>query len=228
MNVSFDELLSMAFEQRSSKPRLNSMTSGHISSGLDLTYAPSTITMQQPSEGELDILFEAMYDDYIGGQLSATMRTVLPAQEPQAKYALEILHKHGMEKGQSIGTPMATKPKLDADLSGNPLDQTDYRSKIRGWIRGVICKLCSSNMDKDTTLRLWPPLQQNTIILRLSVTHSNLMQPRTTLPYQAYPYSVSLHKGTALPEDRFKYLVRRIGMRCLTPAELKVLAKESA
>nr|GFB97172.1 retrovirus-related Pol polyprotein from transposon TNT 1-94 [Tanacetum cinerariifolium] len=28
-----------------------------------------------------------------------------------------------------------------------------------------------------------------------------------------------------LPEDRFKYLVRRIGMRCLTPAELEVLAK---
>nr|GEV87914.1 hypothetical protein [Tanacetum cinerariifolium] len=48
-----------------------------------------------------------------------------------AKYALEILHKHGMEKGQSIGTQMATKPKLDADLSGNPVDQTDYRSKIR-------------------------------------------------------------------------------------------------
>nr|GEU89960.1 retrovirus-related Pol polyprotein from transposon TNT 1-94 [Tanacetum cinerariifolium] len=48
-----------------------------------------------------------------------------------AKYALEILHKHGMEKGQSIGTPMATKPKLDADLNGNPADQTDYRSKIK-------------------------------------------------------------------------------------------------
>nr|GEU92195.1 retrovirus-related Pol polyprotein from transposon TNT 1-94 [Tanacetum cinerariifolium] len=32
----------------------------------------------------------------------------------------------------------------------------------------------------------------------------------------------------ALPEDRFKYLVRRIGMRCLTPAELEVLAKKSA
>nr|GEV94837.1 hypothetical protein [Tanacetum cinerariifolium] len=32
----------------------------------------------------------------------------------------------------------------------------------------------------------------------------------------------------ALPNDRFKYLVRRIGMRCLTLAELEVLAKESA
>nr|GEY24210.1 hypothetical protein [Tanacetum cinerariifolium] len=50
MNVSFDELSAMAFEQRSSKPRLQSMTSGQISSGLDLTYAPSAITTQQPTE----------------------------------------------------------------------------------------------------------------------------------------------------------------------------------
>nr|GEU69615.1 hypothetical protein [Tanacetum cinerariifolium] len=32
----------------------------------------------------------------------------------------------------------------------------------------------------------------------------------------------------ALTEDRFKYLVRRISMRCLNPSELEVLAKESA
>nr|GFA25869.1 hypothetical protein [Tanacetum cinerariifolium] len=83
MNVSFDELSTMAFEQCSSKLKLQNMISGQISSGLDLTYAPSTITTQQPSEGELNLLFEAMYDDYIGGQPSATGRTVPPAQEPQ-------------------------------------------------------------------------------------------------------------------------------------------------
>nr|GFB26266.1 retrovirus-related Pol polyprotein from transposon TNT 1-94 [Tanacetum cinerariifolium] len=60
----------------------------------------------------------------------------------QAKYTLEILHKHGMDKGQIIGTPMATKPKLDADLSGNPVDQTDYRSKI-----GSLMYLTSSKPD---------------------------------------------------------------------------------
>nr|GEU55441.1 hypothetical protein [Tanacetum cinerariifolium] len=32
----------------------------------------------------------------------------------------------------------------------------------------------------------------------------------------------------ALPEERFKYLVRRLGMRCLTLEELEVLANESA
>nr|GEX66911.1 hypothetical protein [Tanacetum cinerariifolium] len=79
-----------------------------------------------------------------------------PDHPEKAKYALEILHKHGMEKGQSIGTPMATKPKLDADLSGNPVDQTDYRSKIRT------------------------------------------------------EYQLSDMFTKALPEDRFKYLVRRI------------------
>nr|GEZ61436.1 uncharacterized mitochondrial protein AtMg00810-like [Tanacetum cinerariifolium] len=37
---------------------------------------------------------------------------------------------------------MATKPKLDADLSGNPVDQNDYRSKI-----GSLMYLTSSRPD---------------------------------------------------------------------------------
>nr|GEX50045.1 hypothetical protein [Tanacetum cinerariifolium] len=61
MNVLFDELLAMAFEQRSLKPGLQSMTSGQISSGLDLNYAPSTITTQQPTEEPKNVK-EAMTD----------------------------------------------------------------------------------------------------------------------------------------------------------------------
>ncbi|GKA25824.1 retrovirus-related pol polyprotein from transposon TNT 1-94 [Tanacetum coccineum] len=82
MSVTFDELSAMVFEQSSLKPRLQSMTSGQIRSGLNLTYAPSTITTQQPTKHELDLLFEAMYDDYIGGQPSAATRTALAAQAP--------------------------------------------------------------------------------------------------------------------------------------------------
>ncbi|GJR68521.1 retrovirus-related pol polyprotein from transposon TNT 1-94 [Tanacetum coccineum] len=51
-------------------------------SGLELTYAPSTITTQNPTEHELDLLFEAMYDDYISGLLSAATRTALATQAP--------------------------------------------------------------------------------------------------------------------------------------------------
>ncbi|GJY03768.1 retrovirus-related pol polyprotein from transposon TNT 1-94 [Tanacetum coccineum] len=76
VNVTFDEISTIAFEQSSLKPGLQSMTSRQISSVLDLTYAPSTIKTQQPTECDLDLLFEAMHDDYIGGQPSAALRTV--------------------------------------------------------------------------------------------------------------------------------------------------------
>nr|GEU39845.1 hypothetical protein [Tanacetum cinerariifolium] len=56
MNVTFDKLSAIAFEQRS----------------------------------ELDLLFEAMYDDYISGQPLAAPRTVPAAQAPQARQTLTI------------------------------------------------------------------------------------------------------------------------------------------
>nr|GEZ91792.1 hypothetical protein [Tanacetum cinerariifolium] len=267
----------------------------------------------------------------------------------QAKYTLEILYKHGMDKGQSIGTPMATKPKLDTDLSGNPVDQTDYRSKI-----GSLMYLTSSRPDivqavcfcaryqsrptekhlkevkrvfkylrgtvnmglwypKDSSFELtvfsdadhagcidsrkstsggiqflgdklvsWMSKKQNCIAMSLaeaeyvalSKSCAQVMWMRTQLQDYGFNYNkISLYSDSqsaiaiscnpvqhshtkhihtqyhfikkqvensiielyfvrteyqladmftkALPDDRFKYLVRRIGMRCLTPAELE-------
>nr|GFA64358.1 retrotransposon protein, putative, unclassified [Tanacetum cinerariifolium] len=130
---------------------------------------------------------------------------------------------------QSIGTPMATKPKLDADLSGNPVDQTDYRSKI-----GSLMYLISSRPDI---------VQSSAIAISCNpVQHSHTKHIHTQyhfikeqvengiieLYFVRAEYQLADMFTKALPEDRFKYLVRRIGMRCLTPAELEVLAKESA
>ncbi|GJR85475.1 retrovirus-related pol polyprotein from transposon TNT 1-94 [Tanacetum coccineum] len=274
----------------------------------------------------------------------------------QAKYTLEILKKHGMEKGQSIGTPMATKPKLDADLSGELVNQTDYRSKI-----GSLMYLTSSRPDivqavcyyaryqarptekhlkevkrifrylrgtihmglwypkgsgfeltafldadhagcvdtrKSTSrgiqflgdkLVSWMSKKQDCTAMSsakaeyvaLSASCAQVMWMRTQLQDYGFNYnkiplycdsqsaiaiscnpvqhSRTKHIHTryhfikeqvengiielyfvrteyqladmftkALPEERFQYLVRRIGMRCLTPAELEVLTKESA
>nr|GEV41613.1 hypothetical protein [Tanacetum cinerariifolium] len=59
----------------------------------------------------------------------------------QAKYAQEILIKHGMTSCDNIGTPMATK-HLDVDLSGTPVDQTKYRSMV-----GALMYLTASRPD---------------------------------------------------------------------------------
>ncbi|GJR31963.1 retrovirus-related pol polyprotein from transposon TNT 1-94 [Tanacetum coccineum] len=112
----------------------------------------------------------------------------------QAKYTLEILKKHGMEKGQSIGTPMATKPKLDADLSGTLMP-----------IMPLPCTRKSTYEEYSLGDKLSAGCERS----------------RTE-------YQLADMFTKALPEERFQYLVRRIGMRCLTPAELEVLTKESA
>nr|GEX00512.1 retrovirus-related Pol polyprotein from transposon TNT 1-94 [Tanacetum cinerariifolium] len=59
----------------------------------------------------------------------------------QAKYAQEILKKHGMTSCDSVGTPMTTK-HLDADLSGTSIDQTKYRS-----MGGALMYLTTSRPD---------------------------------------------------------------------------------
>ncbi|GJT76688.1 retrovirus-related pol polyprotein from transposon TNT 1-94 [Tanacetum coccineum] len=274
----------------------------------------------------------------------------------QTKYALEILKKHGMEKCDTVGTLMATKSKLDADLSGKLVDQTDYRSKI-----GSLMYLTSSRLDivqtvcycaryqarptekhlkevkrifrylrgtinmglwypEDSGFELttfldvdhagcidtrkstyggiqflgdklvsWMSKKQDYIVMSsaeaeymaLFVSCAQVIWMRTQLKDYGFNYnkiplycdsqsaiaiscnpvqhSCTKHIHTryhfikeqvengiielyfvrteyqlanmftkALPEDRFQHLVRQIGMRCLTPAELEVLANEYA
>nr|GEZ73655.1 retrovirus-related Pol polyprotein from transposon TNT 1-94 [Tanacetum cinerariifolium] len=59
----------------------------------------------------------------------------------QAKYAKEILIKHGRTSCDSVGTPITTK-HLDADLSGIPVDQTKYQSMV-----GALMYLIASRPD---------------------------------------------------------------------------------
>nr|GEW33500.1 ribonuclease H-like domain-containing protein [Tanacetum cinerariifolium] len=236
----------------------------------------------------------------------------------QAKYTLEILKKHGMEKGQSIGTLMATKPKLDAELSGTLVNETDYRSKI-----GSLIYLISNRPDimqaylKDARFKLtafsdadhtecvdtrkstsggiqflgdklvsWMSNKQDCTAMSLakaeyvalSASCAQVMWMRTKLKDYGFNYNKTplyydsqsaiaiscnpmQHLRTkhiqtryhfikehvengiiklyfvkteyqladmftkALPKDRFQYLVRRIGMRCLTPAELEIATR---
>ncbi|GKA96407.1 hypothetical protein Tco_0818502 [Tanacetum coccineum] len=154
-----------------------------------------------------------------------------------------------MDNCHSIGTPLATKPKLDVDLSGEPdsgfeltafsdADHAgclDTRKSTSGGIQFLGDKLVSwmskkqnctamssarrqvcgrfvirhvvlhSNVDEDTASRLWLQLQQNTVVLRLSVENGII-----ELYFVRTEYQLADMFTKALPEDRFKYLVRRI------------------
>nr|GEV76799.1 hypothetical protein [Tanacetum cinerariifolium] len=234
---------------------------------------------------------------FLGSQINQSPRGIFINQ---AKYAQEILKKHGMTLCDSVGTPMATK-HLDADLSGTPIDQTKYCSMV-----GALMYLTSSRPDimhatcyctryqakptekhltavrwifryhKDTIhMGLWYPKDTGfelTAFLYLDhagcldsrkstsggiqflggdklVSWSSKKQDCTSMSFTEAEYHFikeKVEKGIvelffvrteyqlvgmftkALSEERFKYLVRRLGMRCLTPEELEALANESA
>nr|GFB65924.1 Gag-Pol polyprotein [Tanacetum cinerariifolium] len=123
LKVYFD---SVGISHQISKPGLQSMTSGHISLGLDLTYAPSTITTQQPTEGKLHLLFEAMYDDYIGGQPSTAQRSITAAQAQQDVDRLNSQQQQAQQQGNQASIQTKTvadnvpNAMLDANTFVNP------------------------------------------------------------------------------------------------------------
>ncbi|GJS86585.1 hypothetical protein Tco_0769221 [Tanacetum coccineum] len=200
---------------------------------------------------------------------------------------------------------MAMKPKLDADLSGTLVDQTDYRSKIGSlmyltssrpdivqavcycaryqarptekhlkevkrifrYLRGTInigllypkdsgFELTAfSNADHvgciDTRKSTYGGIQflGDKLVSWMSKKHDCTTMSSVEAEYVALSASYAqehVENGTielyfvrteyqltdmfpkALCEDRFQYLVRQIGMRCLTPAELEVLTNEYA
>nr|GEU81534.1 retrotransposon protein, putative, unclassified [Tanacetum cinerariifolium] len=182
---------------------------------LDLLFGPlydeffnadTTVLSQQ----ELDLLFGPLYDEFFnaGLQIRQSPRGIFINQ---AKYALEILKKHGMEKGQSIGTPMATKPKLDADLSGKIVDQTDYRSKIRS-----LMYLTSSRPDtvQASAIEISCNLVQHSRIKHIHTRYHFIKEQVEDGIIELYfvktEYQLADMFTKALLEDMFKYLVRRI------------------
>nr|GEU68344.1 hypothetical protein [Tanacetum cinerariifolium] len=125
MNVTFDELSTMAFEQNRSRPGLQSITSRRISSELELTYASSTITPQRPSECDLDILFERLHNEYLGGRPLEAPTTIpvapkqrIPTPSPTASVADNV--PNAVFEGDFFVNPFA-KPSTES--FDHPLEQ---------------------------------------------------------------------------------------------------------
>nr|GEY61576.1 hypothetical protein [Tanacetum cinerariifolium] len=111
MNVTFDELSAIAFEQNNSRPGLQSMTSGQISSEIELTYASLIITPQRPSERDLDILFEPLHNEFLGGRPAEAPR-VIPAtpvlQNIQGPTASMSFQDSAPVPTNSLNTPISS------------------------------------------------------------------------------------------------------------------------
>nr|GEU45004.1 retrovirus-related Pol polyprotein from transposon TNT 1-94 [Tanacetum cinerariifolium] len=128
----------------------------------------------------------------------------------QAKYAQEILIKHGMTSCDSVCTPMATK-HLDSDLSGTPIDQTKYRSMVgalmyltssRPYIMHATC-YCARYQAKPTEKHL-------TAVKRIfrylkDIIHMGLWYPKDN-GFELTNFSDSDHECTSMSSVKAEYV----------------------
>nr|GEZ12746.1 integrase, catalytic region, zinc finger, CCHC-type, peptidase aspartic, catalytic [Tanacetum cinerariifolium] len=133
-----------------------------------------------------------------------------------------------------VGTPMATK-HLDDDLSETPVDQTKYRSMV-----GALMYLTASRPDIMHATCYCARYQAKPTEKHLTAVNGSFGTLKTPLTWDSSGDNLvswsskkkdctSISSAEAgLTQEGFKYLIRRLGMRCLTPEELKVLANESA
>ncbi|GJW90918.1 retrovirus-related pol polyprotein from transposon TNT 1-94 [Tanacetum coccineum] len=161
---------------------------------------------------------------FLGVQIHQPRRGIIINQ---SKYALEILKKHGMEKCDSNGTPMAISPKLDVDLSGTPIDQTKYHSMIGSLMYLTTSRTyLSVDMFCATLSARLPESTQGDA--DYAYFHDTCNNTSGRIQFLCDKLLADLFKKS-LSKERVEYLVGRVGMRCLTPEEeLKVLANESA
>nr|GEZ79705.1 retrovirus-related Pol polyprotein from transposon TNT 1-94 [Tanacetum cinerariifolium] len=183
------------------------------------------------SKFEMSMMGELKF--FLGIQIHQSPRGIFINQ---AKYAQKILKKHDMTSCDSISTPMATK-HLDADLSGTPV----VISSSAGHQRSRTVLHCLSQKPEYVSLSaccaqvLWMRTQLTDYGFHFDKIPM-YCDSKATIAISCNPVQHSRTKHIdladlftrALPVERFKYLVKRLGMRCLTPAELEALENESA
>nr|GEY16815.1 hypothetical protein [Tanacetum cinerariifolium] len=285
MNVSFDDLSAMAFEQRSSKPELQSMTSGQISLGLDLTYAPTILAAQAQqvrqtsttstsisdsahlqSKTVADDVSNAMFDGntfvnpFANPSTSAAESSSSQNVDPSYMrtfyqpypHEFQWTKDHPLEQNvkeamidlawiESMQEELFQFKRLDvwvlvpAPDNISPLtlkwlfknkhdeEQTVIRNKSRLVMRGYRQE---EGIDFEESFASVARMEAIRIFLVYAADKSFSlfqMDVKTAFLHDGLPTGRPIHK--ALPADRFNYLVRRLGMRSLSPQELDRFAK---
>nr|GEV17563.1 retrotransposon protein, putative, unclassified [Tanacetum cinerariifolium] len=154
----------------------------------------------------------------------------------QAKYAQEIIIKHGGDKLVSWSskkqdcTLMYSAEAEYVSLSACCAQVLWMRTQLTdyGFYFDKIPMYCDSKAAIAISCNLVQHSRTKYIDVRYHFIKEKVEKGIVELFLVRTEYQLADLFTKALPEERFKYLVRRLGMRCLTPEELEILTNESA
>ncbi|GJV44269.1 retrovirus-related pol polyprotein from transposon TNT 1-94 [Tanacetum coccineum] len=154
----------------------------------------------------------------------------------QSKYANEILKKFDLHKSDPVDTPMVERTKLDEDLSGIPVNQTQYRSMIGSlmYLTANTAMALTAYADADhagcqDTRRSTSGSAQflgdksKHIDIRHHFIREQVEKGVVELYFVRTEYQLADIFTKALPRERFEFILPRLGMKSMKPETLKRL-----
>ncbi|GKC03969.1 retrovirus-related pol polyprotein from transposon TNT 1-94, partial [Tanacetum coccineum] len=153
----------------------------------------------------------------------------------------DILKKYGMQTGDTVGTPMEIKDKLDLDQNGTLSTSGGAQSlgeKLVSWslkkqdytsLSTVEAEYIPIYCDSKSAIAIsCNPVQHSRtkhIAVRYHFIKEHIEKGTIELYIIKTDYQLADLFTKALPVDRFNYFVCCLGMRSLSPQELERLAK---
>nr|GFA91441.1 retrovirus-related Pol polyprotein from transposon TNT 1-94 [Tanacetum cinerariifolium] len=218
IHVNFDELPQMASDQNSSDPAPKCQTMASDQNSSDLAPECQTTALNHDSlspviqrqrkftqtdrtvttSNELDLLFSLMFDELLNGSSKAVSKS-------SAVYAADALNQR-----QQYTTPLTNHTTPAPTCQIPTLEPT---------------VISSENINQAETYAENDQVADDEFI---NIFSNPVKKGIVKLFYVGTEYQLADLFTKALPVEMFQYLVRRLGMRCLTPAELEALANEPA
>ncbi|GJZ90979.1 retrovirus-related pol polyprotein from transposon TNT 1-94 [Tanacetum coccineum] len=143
----------------------------------------------------------------------------------QSKYANEILKKFDLHKSNPVDTPIVERTKLDEDLSGIPVDQTQYRNHA-GCQDTRRSTSGSAQFLGDKLVRWSSKKQTSTSISSTEAEYITIEQVEkrvVKLYFMRIEYQLADIFTNALPRERFEFILLWLGMKSIKPETLKRL-----
>nr|GEU69873.1 hypothetical protein [Tanacetum cinerariifolium] len=158
---------------------------------------------------------------FLGLQISQSPKGIFINQ---SIYALEIIKKYGMQFSDPVDTPMVYKSKLDEDLQRKPVDPTHYQDY------GLKFNKNPLYCDNKSAITLCCNNVQHSRSKHIDVKYHFIKEQVENRVVELYfvrtEYQLAYIFTNALPQERFNFLINKLGMKSMSPETLKSLAEE--
>ncbi|GJV66709.1 retrovirus-related pol polyprotein from transposon TNT 1-94 [Tanacetum coccineum] len=192
------------------------------------TVDPTLFTRQAGN----DLLLVQIYvDDIIFASTNTAMCNEFANQmTTKFKMLMMVLKRYGMLSNDSIDTPMIEKSKLDEDLQGTLVDATLYHASLQRSKSALPSRIPLYRDNKSAIALCCNNVQHSRakhIDVRYHFIKEQVENGIVELYFVRTEYQLADIFTKPLPRERFNFLIKKLGMRSMSPKTLKSLAEET-